>query len=171
MSTDLPWFLRCSPSPADELSPARPRFRFGLRALILLPALAAVPLMVARLPVGRWGAGKRVLLEFRVVDATTGLPVRGAEIAVVHPYHPEYFPPSRGTTDDEGRIVIVTYLKASGEVLVAGKTERLSAAGGRVVIAADGYESERRALTPADARPTTIVFSLRKRRDTPAKAP
>lgn len=121
--------------------------RYKTRTLMLLPAVCAVGLVCNRIPVGAWSGARWVNLSVLVVDGSSGRPIPGASVELIHPIDDER-PPVKGRTGANGRVVLRNLFYSGGVAYPIGGTEHVTFSPFVIRVTCDGFSEFCAALTP-----------------------
>lgn len=127
----------------------RGRGGWGIKGGVISGCIALAILFCLFGSIASWYGARPVSLTFSVVDGSSGHPIPGAEVAVIHPFHDER-PPVRGRTATDGRIALRNLFTAYGMVYGVVSTEHVSFRPFVVRVTAEGFSEFRAPLAAPD---------------------
>lgn len=128
-----------------------------MRTLLLLPGICAVVLAVCnRLQISQFSTVKWVSLTVLVVDGSSGRPIPGAEVQIIHEFDYER-PPVKGRTDANGRVVLRNQFHGWVNHYILGRTEHVTFDPFVMRVTSAGFSEIRAPLTQPIAVPSRMA--------------
>jgi hypothetical protein len=116
----------------------RGRGGWGIKGGVIAGCISLALLFCLFSSISTWYGAKPVSLTFSVVDGSSGRPIPGAEVAVIHPFDEERLP-VRGRTAADGRVALRNLFTAYGMMYGVVTTEHVSFRPFMIQVTAEGF--------------------------------